>query len=181
MICQRPSTPRGMTIRSFRDMRCQLDIHTENPQKRERHGDHRLSSCTSTHVSLLPGEAGEGRPKWTDGGSRRQCPFCHLQGAILGLVSSNKARRVNEDRALNARNARKVLVSHPAPSLRQRLATHKAFRRDRDRLYAPVTTSLVRIDDIERLRIWRYLQLLLELKQVLLLHGKSSAEWRRKD
>ena len=44
--------------------------------------------------------------------------FSHLQSAILGLVSPDKARRVHEDTALDTGDARKVLVSDPAPGLR---------------------------------------------------------------
>ena len=107
--------------------------------------------------------------------SHLNCPFSHLQGALLGLISPNKTRRVHKYTALNASNLREFLVSDPAPRLRQRLSTIKAFLRDRDGLYAPITTGLVRIDNIERLHMRRHGQLELELKQVLLFYCKSSA------
>jgi hypothetical protein len=50
--------------------------------------------------------------------SQLYCPFGHLQGALLGLITPDKARRVHKNTALNARDPRKFLVSDPAPLLR---------------------------------------------------------------
>lgn len=100
--------------------------------------------------------------------SKIHCPFSHLQGTVLGLVPPNKSRRVHEDTTLNTGDARKILVSDPAPRLGQRLATLEALGRDTNGLNPPITAGLVWIDDIVGLRIRRHRQLLLQLKQVLL-------------
>lgn len=49
--------------------------------------------------------------------SHLQCLLSHLQSATLGLISSNEARCVHEDTALNARDLREVIVSDTAPEL----------------------------------------------------------------
>lgn len=85
--------------------------------------------------------------------SEFNCSFSHFQGAIFGLIPSDKAGRMYKDTTLNASDARKVLVSDPAPSLRQCLTTLEAFRGYGDRLNAPIATSFVWIDDIVGLRM----------------------------
>jgi hypothetical protein len=50
--------------------------------------------------------------------SHLHCLFGHLQGALLGFISPNEARRVHKNTTLDARDAGKLLVSDPAPRFR---------------------------------------------------------------
>lgn len=75
---------------------------------------------------------------------------------------------MNENASVDTGHARQIVVPHATPSLRKRLAAFEALGGDRDGLYAPITASLIRVENIEWLCLARDIELGFQLEQVLL-------------
>lgn len=75
---------------------------------------------------------------------------------------------MDEDAAINAGLQGEHIVPEAAPHLRQCLATVEALGPDRHGLYAPVVRRLIRIEDVDGLRLLGDLELLLEVREMLL-------------
>ena len=75
---------------------------------------------------------------------------------------------MHKDAAVNARLLGEDVVSKATPDLRQRLAAVKALGPHGYGLHTPVIRSLVRIENVDRLGLFRDLELHLEIGEVLL-------------
>ena len=75
---------------------------------------------------------------------------------------------MDEDAAFDARELGQLVITNTAPLLWKCLAALKAFGRDGDGLNAPVATSLIRIEDVNRLLGVGNLQSFLQFEEMFL-------------